>query len=183
MFELPLGNRRIILVKGDITQQRVDAMVTAANSGLRGGGGVDGAIHRAAGPELLKACRRIGGCPIGSAVHTPSFQLEQMGVRIVIHAVGPVWKGGTLGEEKLLQGAYFSALSIAEKENCSSIAFPSIGTGVYGYPVDLAAKIATSTAYDFLEKNAEKLKTVMFVLFDKGTYQTFEQAAQSPLKV
>lgn len=173
------GSGRIELVQGDITEQRADVLVTAANAGLRGGGGVDGAVHRAAGPELLAACRRLGRCPTGSAVSTPAFRLEERGVRIILHAVGPRWRGGAAGESDLLRGAYRKSLEIAEENECASIAFPSISTGVYGYPARAAAAIAVATAAGFLQRSPNHLKTITFVLFDRTTYGVFEDALRA----
>jgi O-acetyl-ADP-ribose deacetylase (regulator of RNase III) len=132
---------RIEVARGDITRLAVDAIVTAANSGLRGGGGVDAAVHRAAGPRLLAACREIGGCPAGSAVVTPAFDLAPQ-VRWVVHAVGPVWSGSAQDAE-LLAGAYAAALARADEVGARSVAFPSISTGVYGYPEQEAAVVST----------------------------------------
>jgi len=132
----------IEILQADITSLAVDAIVNAANSGLRGGGGVDGAIHRAAGPELMASCRRIGGCPTGEAVLTPGFRLP---ARFVIHAVGPVWQGGGQGEAELLRRTYHSAFDVARTEpSVRSIAFPAISTGVYAFPREQAARIALS---------------------------------------
>jgi O-acetyl-ADP-ribose deacetylase (regulator of RNase III) len=133
---------KIEAVRGDITKQDVDAIVNAANSSLLGGGGVDGAIHRAAGRELLEACRKIGGCPTGQARITPGFRLT---ARHVIHTVGPVWGGGTRGEPGLLRGCYENSLALAVQHGLRSIAFPSISTGVYRYPIDRAARIAVDS--------------------------------------
>ncbi|RME20019.1 MAG: O-acetyl-ADP-ribose deacetylase [Deltaproteobacteria bacterium] len=170
---------KIELLKGDITKLQVDAIVTAANSGLRGGGGVDGAVHRAAGPRLLQACRQIGGCPTGSAVITPAFDLEKKGVKHVIHAVGPVWRGGGKDERNLLSGAYRASLELADSNGCTSIAFPSISTGVYGYPVDQAAPVALETCKRFLEGNPDTLRRIVFSLFDDQTLATFEKAMET----
>lgn len=138
------------LVQGDIARQPVDAVVTAANRQLMGGGGVDGVIHRAAGPELLRAIRQIGGTPTGTAVITPAFKLAERGNRFVIHAVGPVWHGGGQGEAELLAGAYRRSLELAVENGCQSVAFPAISTGVYGYPVEQAAPVALKTVLAFL---------------------------------
>lgn len=166
----------IELVQGDITRERADAIVTAANEGLRGGGGVDGAVHRAAGRRLIEACRKIGGCPTGSAVITPAFDLEANGVRFVIHAVGPIWSGGHDGERDRLGSAYRKSLELAAGAECTSIAFPSISTGVYGFPIELAAPIAVRTAREFLESAPKHLERVVFVLFDPITYAELEKA-------
>ena len=176
MNELAVGNGRIVLVEGDITAHRADAIVTAANSGLHGGGGVDGAVHRAAGPRLLEACRAIGGCPTGSAVVTPAFELEAQGIRLVIHAVGPRWHGGKQREAEQLSGAYRHSLELAEGQACVSIAFPSISTGIYGYPVEEAAPIAVAAAQHFLAGEARVLRVVSFVLFDAVTAAAFTVA-------
>lgn len=134
-----MSGHRIVLITGDITQLEVDAVVNAANRSLLGGGGVDGAIHRAAGPELLAACRKLGGCETGQVRLTPGFNLP---ARYVIHAVGPVWRGGGAGEAERLASCYRNALMLAEEQSLNSLAFPAISCGVYGYPVDQAARIA-----------------------------------------
>jgi O-acetyl-ADP-ribose deacetylase (regulator of RNase III) len=170
------ADRTIELRQGDITAQRdVDAVVTAANAGLRGGGGVDGAIHRAAGPELLRACRSIGGCPTGSAVITRAFNMEAWGVGHVVHAVGPVWVDGNSGEEAALADAYQDSLRIADQAEVRAIAFPSISTGIYGFPVQRAAPIAVATVRAFLP-GARNIERVVFVLFDEATFAAFEAA-------
>ncbi len=176
MNNLPIGSCSITLLQGDITEQSVDAMVTAANSGLRGGGGVDGAVHSAAGPGLLRACAELGGCPTGSARLTGAFDLAAGGVKHVIHAVGPIYRGGGFGEAEQLAGAYRSSLKLAEAQGCATLAFPSISTGVYGYPVERAAPLALATAYGFLQGNPEHLREVRFVLFDEGTLGAFQRA-------
>lgn len=142
----------INVIREDITVLRVDAIVNAANSGLIGGGGVDGAIHRAAGPRLLEACRLLGGCPTGEARITPGFDLP---ARWIIHAVGPVWHGGRMGEAEQLASCYRSAFELALQYDVNSIAFPSISTGVYGYPKDQAAMIALQVMRDYEEKLGE----------------------------
>lgn len=153
---------KIILHKGDITLLKVDAIVNAANQTLLGGGGVDGAIHRAAGPELLTECRALGGCETGDAKITRGYNLP---ARFVIHTVGPVWYGGKSGEPEKLASCYRSSLEIAVKNNLKTIAFPNISTGVYGYPKKAAAEIAVSTVKDFLKTHSE-IDEVIFCVFD-----------------
>lgn len=142
---------RIRIVTGDITQLDVDAIVNAANTTLLGGGGVDGAIHRAAGPQLKAHCAGLGGCATGEAKITPGFRLK---ARHVIHAVGPVWRDGTHGEPDLLASCYRKSLALAAANNCRTVAFPAISCGVYGYPLDRAAGIAVATVRDFLGKHS-----------------------------
>ena len=166
----------IRLVRGDITTVVADALVTAANAALAGGGGVDGAIHRAAGPQLLDACGQLGGCATGGAVTTPAFELEARGIRRVVHAVGPIWHGGGQGEPKKLASAYRRSLEVAAADGCRSIAFPSISTGVYGYPVELAARIAVEGARDWLAGDGVGLEDITFVLFDEPTHAVFVTA-------
>ena len=162
------------LVQGDLARQQTEAIVTAANKELMGGGGVDGVIHRAAGPELLRSIRAIGGTPTGTAVLTPAFDLSAQGVRAVIHAVGPVWRGGQGGEAELLAGAYRESLSLAAEHDLKSVAFPAISTGVYGYPIEKAAPIALQTILDFLLDHPYML--VKVVLYDVGTLHMFQRA-------
>ena len=157
-------------IRADITTLDVDAVVTAANSGLRGGGGVDGAVHRATGPELLAACRAIGGCPTGEARMTPGFRLK---ARHVIHAVGPVWRGGGEGEPALLAGAYRSSLALLRGAGLRSIAFPAISTGVYGYPPEAATAVAVRTVRDDLATRGEL--EVVFACFDAGMLALYEE--------
>lgn len=159
---------KIELVKGDITTVEVDAIVNAANSGLRGGGGVDGAIHRAAGPVLLEECRAIGVCPTGQAVLTGAGNLKVKGV---IHAVGPIWSGGGEGEESLLASAYRNSLDLASQNHFSSIAFPNISTGVYGFPKQRAAEIAILEVKDY---EADLPERVLFVCFDEENYGIYD---------
>lgn len=157
---------RIRLLRGDITRQRVDAIVNAANQGLRGGGGVDGAIHRVGGPAIMEDCDRIrtarGGCPTGSAVATGAGDLD---ARAVIHAVGPRWSGGGRGEAGLLAGAYRSSLRLAAEAGLRVVAFPSLSTGAYGFPLPEAADIAIATVLEFLDERPEALDEIRFVLF------------------
>jgi O-acetyl-ADP-ribose deacetylase (regulator of RNase III) len=155
---------RLRLIKGDITKVSADAIVNAANSSLLGGGGVDGAIHRAAGPELLEECRKVGGCPTGEARLTLGYRLP---AKYVIHTVGPVWSGGSRREPELLAGCYRNALSLAAKTKLDSIAFPSISTGAYGYPIEKAARVALGEVRSFLKEN-ERPTLVVFVLFSNG---------------
>lgn len=164
---------RLELVQGDIAAQTTDAVVTAANKQLMGGGGVDGVIHRAAGPELLRAIRAIGGTPTGTAVITPAFGLERRGVRYVIHAVGPVWRGGHQGEAEQLAGAYQGSLRLAAEHGCRTVAFPAISTGVYGYPVQQAAPVALRALYGGLRQWPDL--TARVVLYDASTLRVFER--------
>jgi O-acetyl-ADP-ribose deacetylase len=164
---------RILLVLGDITDQRVDAVVNAANSGLLGGGGVDGAIHRAAGPELLVECKTLGGCQTGSAKITKGYRLT---ARHVIHAVGPVWNGGSRGEDDLLASCYATALKLATEHGLTSIAFPSISTGVYRFPPDRAARIAVGTVAAELAAKPGTLTQVVFCCFSPDAAKHHEAA-------
>lgn len=166
-----IGNCRLELVLGDITQQQVDAIVNAANSALAGGGGVDGAIHRAGGPAIMRQCREIGGCPTGSAVVTEAGNLP---ARYVIHAVGPIWHDGEEGEALLLAEAYRHSLQLAVEHGCASIAFPSLSTGAYRYPVDRAARVALGAVIEFL-RDEGKPELVRFVLFDEGTLGVYRE--------
>ena len=172
MSSIEINGRTLELAGGDITHQAVDAIVNAANSGLRGGGGVDGAIHRAGGPGIMEECRRIGGCPTGSAAITGAGKLR---AGHVIHAVGPIYSGGASGEPELLRSAYRTSLEIANERGLKSIAFPSISTGVYGYPLDEAAPIALAAAAEHLGGRTG-LELVRFVLFDGETYGAYLRA-------
>lgn len=160
-------------VKGDITKiTDVQAIVNAANNSLLGGGGVDGAIHRAAGPELLAECRTLHGCNTGDAKITGAYNLP---CEYVIHTVGPIWNGGANDEAELLANCYYNSLALAVEKGIKMIAFPSISTGVYSFPVDLAAKIAVGTVKRFLDANPGSLQLVEWVLFDEKTYSYYEK--------
>lgn len=160
---------RVEIIRGDITLLRVDAIVNAANNTLLGGGGVDGAIHRAAGPRLLEECRKLQGCATGEAKMTKGHDLP---ARWVLHTVGPVWRGGNNDEDRLLANCYRNCLKLAQNNNIRSIAFPSISTGVYGFPVDRASRIAMAEIADHLAANTLPEK-VFIVCFDSHTYQTY----------
>ncbi len=175
-----INGRTLELVQGDITRQEVDAVVNAANSRLAGGGGVDGAIHRAGGPAIMQETdhRYPDGCPTGSAVITGAGNLP---AGFVIHAVGPVWSGGGRGEEQLLRGAYRTSLQLALENRCESIALPALSTGAYRYPIDAAARAAVETAAEFLNglDESSPLRLVRFVLFSADVLAAFEGALKS----
>src|SRR5262245_30621376 len=158
---------RIDIVQGDITKLAVDAIVNAANTSLLGGGGVDGAIHRAAGPELLAECRTLGGCPTGEAKITKGYRLP---AKHVIHTVGPVWRDGKHREDELLANCYRNSLNLAQQHGLATIAFPSISTGAYGFPMDRAVRIALAEVVAFLRKS-KKVKKVTLVCFGDEAYQ------------
>ena len=160
----------IEVVRGDITKERVDAIVNAANQSLLGGGGVDGAIHRAAGPELVEACRPLGGCKTGDAKATPGFRLP---AKWVIHAVGPRWRGGGHGEAELLASCYRRSLELADELGARSIAFPAISTGIYGFPPEPAARIAVDT----LRSTSTEVELARLVAFDAETERLLREAA------
>ncbi len=174
-----INQTRLSLLQGDITEQDVDAIVNAANSSLMGGGGVDGAIHRAGAPAILEECKKIvaqqGRLPAGQAVITTGGNLR---ARYVIHTVGPVWQGGDSGEAGILASAYLESLKLAVAQGINSISFPSISTGAYGYPLDKAARVALETVIGFLESNAT-LQSVNFILFDRGTYNIYQEMLRS----
>ncbi len=165
---------KLVAISGDITRLHVDAIVNAANTSLLGGGGVDGAIHRAAGPDLVDACRKLHGCPTGDAKATPGFRLP---AKWVFHAVGPVWNGGQRGEDGLLAGCYRRALELAREHNAKSIAFPAISTGIYGFPQERAARIAVDTVKAHVDQSG--VEVVNFVCFDDRTLGIYEQALAS----
>jgi O-acetyl-ADP-ribose deacetylase (regulator of RNase III) len=170
---LNVNQAKLSIIQGDITRQTSDAIVNAANSGLMGGGGVDGAIHRAGGPAILEECKQIvsrqGRLPTGKAVITTAGNMK---ARYVIHTVGPSWHGGDQGEPGLLVSAYQESLKLAAENNLSSISFPSVSTGAYGYPVDRAARIAIKEGVSFLSKTTS-VKEVVFVLFDSRTFEAY----------
>ncbi|MBI3815486.1 MAG: O-acetyl-ADP-ribose deacetylase [Nitrospinae bacterium] len=178
-MEVIINKSRLELLEGDITKQDTEAVVNAANSRLAGGGGVDGAIHRAGGPQIMEECRKIGGCPTGEARITTGGKLK---ARYVIHAVGPIYRDGRHGEPELLLGAYKYSLKLASENKIKSVAFPSISTGAYGYPVEDAANIAISTAVDYLKSHTE-IEIVCFVLFNTDTYKAYERALSSIINV
>jgi O-acetyl-ADP-ribose deacetylase (regulator of RNase III) len=161
---------RIDILRGDITKLEVDAIVNAANTTLRGGGGVDGAIHRAAGPELLAECRTLGGCEPGEAKITRGYRLP---ARFVIHTVGPVWHGGSRGEPETLGNCYRNSLQVAVENEIKTMAFPAISCGAYGYPIEEAAKIAVKTTREFLA-NDSMIEKVIFALFSEDLYQAYQ---------
>lgn len=177
-MEKTINKSRLELVAGDITKQDTKAIVNAANSRLAGGGGVDGAIHRAGGPEIMEECLMIGGCPTGEARITTGGRLK---ARYVIHTVGPVYRGGTKREAGLLSGCYKNSLDIARERGIKSIAFPSISTGAYGYPMEDAARVAIKTVIDYLKEHSE-IGLVRFVLFGHEAYEAYERALKEHAK-
>ncbi len=170
--------RRIAVVQGDITKLAVDAIVNAANTSLLGGGGVDGAIHRAAGPELLAECRTLGGCPTGEARITKGYRLP---ATWVVHTAGPVWSGGHRQEEQLLASCYRSSLALAGRHGVTTIAFPAISTGAYGFPLERATEIAVREVARFLSGHAShaSMEKVTFVCFDRRTYDCYQTALRA----
>ena len=177
--EVMVNQTRLAIIQGDITKQTTDAIVNAANPGLMGGGGVDGAIHRAGGPAILEECKQIvarqGRLPTGKAVITTGGNLR---AKYVIHTVGPIWQGGSRGEAALLESAYRDSLKLAAEHNLTSVSFPSISTGAYGYPVAEASRVAITAVVSFLREQVTSVKEVVFVLFDSRTYQAYSSALE-----
>jgi O-acetyl-ADP-ribose deacetylase (regulator of RNase III) len=177
--EVIINQARLSIVQGDITRQTTDAIVNAANSGLMGGGGVDGAIHRAGGPTILEECQQIvarqGRLPTGKAVITTGGNLP---AGQVIHTVGPIWRGGNQNEAALLESAYRESLKLAAAHNLSSVSFPSISTGAYGYPLAEAARVALKAVASFLREQTTSVKEVVFVLFDSRSYDAYSSALE-----
>jgi len=176
-MQAKVNSAKLILIRGEITQQDTEAIVNAANTSLLGGGGVDGAIHRAGGPEILEQCKKIrarqGGCPTGEAVITTGGKLK---AKYVIHTVGPVWSGGNQNENLLLAHAYRNSLTLAKDKGIRSISFPSISTGAYRFPIHDAARIALSTVRDFLRRHG--FEEIRFVLFSDGDLKAYEEVWQ-----
>jgi O-acetyl-ADP-ribose deacetylase (regulator of RNase III) len=167
-------DKKIEILRADITKLAVDAIVNAANSSLLGGGGVDGAIHRAAGPELLAACRLLGGCPTGEARITAGYRLP---ARYIIHTVGPVWRGGCHGEPELLSRCYRNCFALARQHELKTIAFPAISCGIYGYPIEAAVKIAVYESQAELDANP-KLANIIFACFDEDVFAAYRTELQ-----
>jgi len=180
MLEYHVGRAKLRLVQGDITEMETEAIVNAANPSLMGGGGVDGAIHRKGGPKILEECKRIratewpNGLPTGKAVITSGGNLK---AKYVIHTVGPIWRGGNSGEPELLAEAYRNSLKLAVSKGLKTIAFPSISTGAYGYPIEKACRVALTTVKEFLEKE-DKLDMVVLVLFSKRDFEIYKETAE-----
>ncbi|MBF0288489.1 MAG: O-acetyl-ADP-ribose deacetylase [SAR324 cluster bacterium] len=170
-----MGEEKIQIIQGDITKLEVDAIVNAANNSLLGGGGVDAAIHRVAGPELLEECRELHGCLTGEAKITKGYNLP---VRYVIHTVGPVWHGGARGESEKLKSCYQSCFALSEVHKITTIAFPAISTGVYGYPIEEATQVAVKEAMNFLQKNS-LMEKIIFVCFGEPVYQCYLETLKS----
>jgi len=177
LIQITVNQAKLSIMKGDITQQATEVIVNAANPSLMGGGGVDGAIHRAGGPAILAECKQIisrqGHLPTGRAVITTAGNLK---AKYVIHTVGPIWHGGSRGEAELLESAYQQSLKLAAENHLASISFPSISTGTYGYPVDKAARVALRAVISFLGESVTSIKEVVFVLFDSRTFDAYSSA-------
>lgn len=179
-MEVRIGGCRLSLIQGDITKQDTEAIVNAANARLAGGGGVDGAIHRAGGPIIAEECRKIGGCPTGKAVITSGGNLK---AKYVIHAVGPIYRGGQNREAELLRNAYLSSLALAKEKGITSISFPSLSTGAYGYPIKEAARIALQAVLDFMAENQSgPLQEIVFVLFTPQDLSVYQETLQALLQ-
>ena len=177
LVQITVNQAKLSIIQGDITQQVTDTIVNAANSSLMGGGGVDGAIHRAGGPAILEECKQIvsrqGRLPTGKAVMTTGGNLK---AKHVIHTVGPIWHGGSKGEAELLGSAYRESLELAAKNHLANVSFPSISTGAYGYPIEQASRIAIRTVISFLRESITSVKEVVFVLFDSRTFDAYSSA-------
>jgi len=171
-MKVAVGRGEIELVQGDITRVEADAVVNAANEGLRGGGGVDGAIHRAGGPRIMEECRRIGRCPTGQAVVTTGGDLS---ARHVIHTVGPIWRGGGRGERDLLQSAYRQSLRCAEEAGAASLAFPALSTGAYGYPLEEASEVALRAGIEYLRGGQGSVRRLVYVLFGAADFRVYQE--------
>jgi len=178
MVKVTINKSVLELIEGDITEQETDAIVNAANSSLLGGGGVDGAIHRAGGPKILEECRKLGGCPTGEARITTGGYLQ---AKYVIHTVGPVYSGGNRREAELLANAYKNSLSLASQYKLKSVAFPSISTGAYGYPVNEAAMVSLKAVINYFKTHTD-IEVVRFVLFGQKAYQAYDKALQELTK-
>lgn len=178
-MDIKINSTTLSLIKGDITNEDTDAIVNAANSRLAGGGGVDGAIHRAGGPKIMDECRKIGGCPTGSAVITTGGNLK---AKYVIHTVGPVYRDGKNREAELLSSAYRKSLELAASKEIKSIAFPSISTGAYGYPINEASEIALRTVIEFIKTAVAPLQIIRFVLFSDKDLKVYEETLRSIIK-
>ena len=180
-METEIGKTKLSLIQGDITLQETEAIVNAANTSLLGGGGVDGAIHRAGGSKILEECKAIrakqGGCPTGEAVITSGGNMK---AKYVVHTVGPVWSGGNRNEEQLLRNAYYNSLNLAGENGIKSVSFPSISTGVYRFPIDKASRIALNTVKEFLQKHS--FVEVRFVLFSERDLKVYEEALREICK-
>ena len=183
LVQITVNQAKLSIIKGDITQRATDVIVNAANSSLMGGGGVDGAIHRAGGPAILEECKQIvarqGRLPTGKAVMTTGGNLK---AKHVIHTVGPIWHGGSKGEAELLESAYRESLKLAAENDLASVSFPSISTGAYGYPIEQASRIALGSVISFLGESVTSVKEVVFVLFDFRTFDAYSSALREMIE-